>query len=105
MRSGGGFRLGGWKLYRGMQGYLDHPWKWQQGRIRPRGGPRQVLNPYGRAYEPSRHLRIKTLVLQGRSVAVFGDAEHRQQKLQLSVLLTREKNAVVGCSKEGRRYE
>jgi len=31
--------------------------KWRGGLLRPPTGPRQVLGPYGRAYEPTGHLR------------------------------------------------
>jgi hypothetical protein len=31
--------------------------KWPWGQMRPQKGPRQVLGPYGRAHEPTGHLR------------------------------------------------
>jgi hypothetical protein len=42
--------------------------KWPGGPNRPPKGPRQVLGPYGRAYEPTGHLRDMVQLTQSRSI-------------------------------------
>ena len=44
----------------GIEAAQDHPTnllKWRWGRIPTQAGPGQVLGPYGRTYEPTRHVR------------------------------------------------